>query len=81
MPAYAHVRRPSRNLELHPGINFSKLEIGGDMGGLVFAAGSVVAVLIGLPSIAAFYMGSLVCGAALAVAIFEWHEHHPLHRG
>ena len=43
------LRRPSRNLELHPGINFSKLEVGGDIGGLVFAAGSVIAVLIGLP--------------------------------
>ena len=40
----AHVSeswRSSRNLDLHPGINFSKLEIGGDVGGLVFAAGSV----------------------------------------
>jgi len=27
-------QRPSRDLELHPGINFSKLEVGGDIGGL-----------------------------------------------
>ena len=45
MHAYRDLRRPSRNLDLHPGINFSKLEVGGDIGGLVFAAGSVVAVL------------------------------------
>ena len=77
MHAVETVRRPSRNFELHPGINFSKLEVGGDIGGLVFAAGSVVAVLIGLPSIAPLYLGSIVCGAGLAVLIFEWHQRHP----
>jgi hypothetical protein len=69
--------RSSRNLELHPGINFSKLEIGGDVGGLVFAAGSVLAVLIGLPWIAPMYLASIVCGAGVAVLLFEWHQHHP----
>ena len=76
MHADATRRRTSRNLQLHPGINFSKLEVGGDIGGLVFAVGSVVAVLIGLPSIAPLYIGSLACGVLLAVAIFEWHQHH-----
>ena len=69
--------RPSRNLDLHPGINFSKLEVGGDIGGLVFAVGSVVAVLVGLPFIAPLYIASMIAGAALAVLLFEWHQHHP----
>jgi hypothetical protein len=77
MHAHQNLRRPSRDLELHPGINFSKLEVGGDIGGLVFAAGSVVAVLIGLPWIAPLYMASMIAGAALAVLLFEWHQHHP----
>jgi hypothetical protein len=76
MRAQTSSRRPSRDLELHPGINFSKLEVGGDLGGLAFAAGSVVAVLIGLPSIAPLYLASLACGAVLAVLLFEWHQHH-----
>ena len=71
--------RPSRNLELHPGINFSKLEVGGDIGGLVFAAGSVVAVLIGLPWIAPLYVASMICGAGLAVLLYEWHKGHHGH--
>jgi len=79
MHTQAQLRRPSRNLELHPGINFSKLEVGGDLGGLVFAAGSVVAVLIGLPSLAPLYLASVVCGAGLAAAIFKWHERHHGH--
>jgi hypothetical protein len=77
MYVFGDVRRPSRNLELHPGINFSKLEVGGDVGGLVFAAGSVTAVLIGLPWVAPMYLASVVCGAGVAVLLFEWHQHHP----
>jgi hypothetical protein len=77
MHAYQHLRRPSRNLDLHPGINFSKLEVGGDIGGLVFAAGSVAAVLIGLPWLAPMYVASVALGGLLAVILFEWHQHHP----
>jgi hypothetical protein len=77
MRAYENLQRPSRNLELHPGINFSKLEVGGDIGGLVFAAGSVVAVLIGLPWIAPLYLASMIGGLGLAVLLFGWHQHHP----
>jgi hypothetical protein len=77
MPAQRDLRRPSRNLDLHPGINFSKMDVGGDVGGLVFAAGSVVAVLVGLPFIAPPYIASMIAGAALAVVLFEWHKHHP----
>jgi len=43
----------------------------------VFAAGSVVAVLIGLPWIAPLYIASMAAGAALAVLLFEWHQRHP----
>jgi hypothetical protein len=77
MHAQEDPRWPSRNLELHPGINFSKLEVGGDIGGLVFAVGSVVAVLIGLPCIAPLYIASMIAGAALAVLLFEWHQRYP----
>jgi len=72
MHAHGQSRQPSRNLELHPGINFSKLEVGGDIGGLIFAAGSVVAVLIGLPEIAPLYLGSLVVGLLFACVLHGW---------
>jgi len=71
--------RSSRYLDLHPGINFSKLEVGGDLGGLVFAAGSVAAVLIGLPWLAPMYLASVALGGVVAVILFEWHQHHPGH--
>ena len=79
MLARRDLRRPSRDLDLHPGINFSKLEVGGDIGGLVFAAGSVVAVLIGLPALAPLYLASIVCGVGVAFLLFEWHERHHGH--
>ena len=71
--------RRSRNLELHPGINFSRMDVGGDLGGLVFAVGSVVAVLIGLPHIAPLYLASLVCGVGVAVLLLEWRRYHQGH--
>jgi hypothetical protein len=46
--------------------------VGGDLGGFVFAAGSVVAVLVGLPEIAPLYLGSLVAGLLFAYAWHGW---------
>ena len=66
MTTYDRAWRPSRNLRLHPGINFSSLDVGGDIGGFVFAAGSVVAVLIGLPELAPLYLGSITAGLVFA---------------
>lgn len=71
--------RPLRNLTLHPGINFSKLEVGGDLGGFVFTVGSVVMVLIGLPRLLPMYLASWILGAALAVGLGAWYRHHPKH--
>jgi hypothetical protein len=76
MDTHDQAWRPARNLRLHPGINFSKLEIGGDVGGLVFAAGSVIAVLIGLPSLAPMYLASVGAGVALAAVLCAWHGRH-----
>jgi hypothetical protein len=77
MHALEYRRRPSRDFALHPGINFSRMDVGGDIGGLAFAAGSVIAVLIGLPWLAPIYLASVICGAGVAVLLFEWHRHHP----
>jgi len=66
MTTHDRAWRPSRNLRLHPGINFSSLDVGGDIGGFVFAAGSVVAVLIGLPELAPLYLGSIAAGLVFA---------------
>jgi tetrahydromethanopterin S-methyltransferase subunit F len=72
MSSHHHASRPSRNFRLHPGINFSSLDVGGDIGGFVFAAGSVIAVLVGLPELAPLYLGSLAAGLLFAYVLHGW---------
>jgi hypothetical protein len=64
-------------VELHRGINFSRLEIPDDAGGLIFVVGSVLALLIGIPSFRWFLAGAVVAGAAAAYVMFRWHRGHP----
>ena len=63
-------------MELHRGINFSRLEIPADAGGLIFMVGSVVALLIGIPPFRWFLLGAVVVGAAAAWALACWHLGH-----
>jgi len=64
-------------VELHRGINFSRLEVPADAGGLIFVAGSVVALLLGLSAFRWFFLAAILLGLALAVLLFEWHRTHP----
>jgi hypothetical protein len=57
----------------HPGINFSRLEVNGDLGGFVFVVGVVVTVLIGLPVTRPFLAGALAGGAIVAGVLVAWH--------
>jgi hypothetical protein len=68
--------RPNAPLGLHPGINFSNMPVGGDLGGLIFAVGSVAAVVIGLPYLGWFFAGALAGGFAVAAALLVWHRRH-----
>ena len=70
-------RRLNPNLGLHPGINFSYLRVDGDLGGFIFAAGSVIALVAGVPAFRPFFFGAVGGGALLAAALVLWHEHHP----
>jgi hypothetical protein len=56
----------------HPGINFSRLEVGGDLGGFVATVGIVATLLIGLPQARAFFCGALGGGVLIAVALGAW---------
>jgi len=58
------------------GINFSRLEVEADLGGAVFVVGTVVCLLVGVPTARMFFAGTLVGGTLLAVAIAWWHRHH-----
>jgi len=64
-------------VELHRGINFSRLEVPADAGGLIFVVGSVLALLIGVAEFRWFFLGATLLGAVLAFVLFEWHRAHP----
>jgi hypothetical protein len=52
-------------------INLSSIPVGGDIGGLIFAAGSVV-ILLGLPQLRWFLIASIVCAAVTGSALIVW---------
>jgi hypothetical protein len=64
----------------YPGINISRIRIGGDVGGVVFVVGIVVSLLVGLPETRGFFAGTLGGGVTVAAIIAWWHrrqEHWP----
>jgi hypothetical protein len=64
-------------MPLFRGINFSSLEVDGNLGGAVFTIGSVVCLLIGLPIARVLIGGALAGGILVAAALAWWHARHP----
>lgn len=52
----------------HPGITMHKISFGGGFVGLLFAAGSALVFLLGLPSL--WYFVALAFGLGIGIAIF-----------
>jgi len=59
-----------------PEINLSRIPVGGDVAGLMFAAGSVAVVIIGVPDMAWYFVSALICAAVLAWALFAYRAAH-----
>ena len=59
-----------------PEINLSRIPVGGDAAGLMFAAGSVAVVIIGVPDMAWYFVSALLCATALAWALFAYRAAH-----
>lgn len=53
-------------------INLSSIPVAGDFGGLLFVIGAIITVLLGLPDIRWFVLGSVVVGGLMALALFAW---------
>jgi hypothetical protein len=69
--------RAGQDLQLHPGINFSRLEVGGDLGGCLFMLGSVLVLVAGLPQVRWFVLGAALTAVPVACLLMAWHRHHP----
>jgi hypothetical protein len=59
-----------------PEINMSAIRVGGNLGGLIFAAGAVVILLLGVPALRWFVGLSLAIAVALAAATIAWRRTH-----
>jgi hypothetical protein len=76
-------RHPAITVDVEPGtrtrpeINLSRIPVGGNAGGLIFAIGSVVIVIVGLPGLRWFLIAALLGGACTAAALFAWRRAHP----
>lgn len=68
---------PRQRLWRSPQINFSSTDVAGNSGGLIFMAGTVVILVLGLPSILCFLLAGTVAGCALARGLVEWRSRHP----
>jgi hypothetical protein len=78
-----YTRHPSlvatRNGEGRPEINFSRTPVGGNVGGLIFMAGSMAILVSGLPMWRWFFGAAVVGGFLTAVIVFVWHAARPSH--
>lgn len=78
-----HSRYPSALAPDHPlaslpdaRINLSSIPVAGDIGGLIFVVGSVTIVLLGLPGVGWFVLGSAIGAGLVATAIARWRARH-----
>ncbi|MGE3176793.1 MAG: hypothetical protein AB7O32_04955 [Vicinamibacterales bacterium] len=60
-----------------PQINISSTDVAGNIGGLIFVIGTVLILVLGLPSILWFLVAGTLAGCVLAGALVEWRARHP----
>jgi hypothetical protein len=68
---------PAERLLGPPQINFSSMEIAGNIGGLIFTVGTVLIVVVGLPPAIWFLFAGTVAASLFAWALVAWHTSHP----
>jgi len=67
-----------RNLERHPGITMHRIAVGGGVMGALFAVGTALIFLLGVPASRWFLLASLFVGVGLAALLYVWHRRHPV---
>ena len=60
-----------------PQINFSNTDVPGNVGGLIFMIGSLLVVMVGLPSVLWFLLVGAAAGSFVAWRLATWHARHP----
>jgi hypothetical protein len=70
---------PSPNGERRPEINFSAIPVGGNIGGLIFVAGSMAILVSGLPMWRWFFGVAVAGGILTAGLVYVFHAARPSH--
>jgi hypothetical protein len=60
-----------------PQVNFSSMDVAGNVGGLIFVLGSLAIVCLGLRWVFWFLLGGTITGCLLAWRLVSWHARHP----
>ena len=67
-----------RNLERHPGISMHRIAVGGGVMGALFAVGTTLIFVIGVPFGGWFLLASIELGTGVAAVLYAWHKKHPV---
>jgi hypothetical protein len=67
------------NGQQRPEINLSRIPVGGNIGGLIFMAGSMGILVAGLPGWRWFFGAAVVGGVLTATLVYAWHTLRPAH--
>jgi hypothetical protein len=54
------------------------IPVGGGFAGLIFAVGSCLVFLIGIPGLRWFLMGAVAVGSVIAGLLWRWHKNRPV---
>lgn len=64
--------------EKPPEIRIDRIPVGGGVAGLIFAVGSCLIFLIGIPAMRWFLLGSVAVGAVFGGLLWRWHKKRPV---
>ena len=68
---------PSEPRKATPQINFSSTEVAGNIGGLIFAIGSLFIVVVGVPAVIWFLFAGTAAGCVIAWGLVQRHIKRP----
>ena len=60
-----------------PQINFSNMDVAGNVGGLIFVVGSLLIVVLAVPQMLGILIAGAAAGCLLAWRLIAWHRSHP----
>ncbi len=61
-----------------PEISMHRIPVGGGAAGLIFAVGSCLVFLIGIPALRWFLLGAVAIGSAVGAVLWRWHKKRPV---